>query len=204
MDATEPDTDFAAHAIEASVEHARRVLAAQLSIVEARNYDFMPDFKKMKIEHYLVGVMWRFGEQFDLPTSPRDRGFVCLMQILVNEGMSLRVAKRRIAYLNETSRTADGEDNLAIAVGHEAGEKEGALATIFDQFRNKPMVSGAPCRLIARSKPIAAILSIAGLAISALIGRSWGEALGVSIVIGISTLAIARAIWGQMVKAHRP
>ena len=57
MDAAEPDTDFAAHAIEASIEHARRVLAAQLPLVEARNYDFMQDFKKMRIELFLVGVM---------------------------------------------------------------------------------------------------------------------------------------------------
>jgi hypothetical protein len=57
----------------------------------------MPDFKKMTIELFLVGVMWRFEEQFDFPTSPRDRGFVCLMQMLVNDGMSLQSAQSMIA-----------------------------------------------------------------------------------------------------------
>lgn len=204
MNTTEPDTEFAAHVIEVCVEHARHVLAAQLPLVEERNFDFMPEFKKMTIELFLVGVMWRFGEQFNLLTNPRDRGFICLMQMLVNDGMSLPDAKRRIALLNGSSRTADGKDNLAITIGHEVGgENAGALAAVFDQYRNSDDVSGAPWRLITRSKPVAAILSIAGLAISALIDRSWGEALGVAIVIGVATLAIALAIHRQMIKANR-
>ena len=65
MNTTESDTEFAAHVIEVCVEHARHVLAAQLPLVEERNFDFMPEFKKMTIELFLVGVMWRFGEKFN-------------------------------------------------------------------------------------------------------------------------------------------
>ena len=46
----------------------------------------------MTIEMFLVGVMWRLWKQCDFPTSPRDRGFVCPMQMLVNDGMSLQSA----------------------------------------------------------------------------------------------------------------
>ena len=51
-------------------------------------------------------------------------------------------------------------------------KKDGSLANVFEAFRNVPEVSGAPYRLLDRSKPVAAILAIAGLVISLLFGRS--------------------------------
>lgn len=203
MGATETELTIARQVLDACVAHAHRMLASQMPIVEGRNYDFLPSFKEMTTQLYLAGVMWRFGEQFELPTAARDRGFVCLMSMLTANGMSAKEAQRRIAHLNQISRTADGQDSVAIAAGYRAEEGDGSLAGVFDGFRNTSEVSGAPYRLLDRSKPIAAILAIAGVAISLLLGRSWAEALGVGIVLGASTLGIALVIYRQMVKGKR-
>lgn len=204
MNAKESDEnesdEYATRVLKACIEHGRNLLTLQLKEVEGRNYDFEPHFQKLITEIFLVGVMWRFGEQFDLPTNARDRAFVCLMQMLVTDGMSLNAAKQRIRMLNEFSRDKDGSDGFAISVAYKAGEKEGALAAIFDEYRKSPGASGAPYRLVDRSKPIAAILAIAGIAISLLIDRSWGEALGIGLVLGLATFSIALALYHQMIK----
>lgn len=201
MTTTEHESTVAVQVIEACVAHARQLLASQLSAVESRNYDFMPSFTEMTTQLYLVGSMWRFGEQFDLPTTARDRGFICLMSMLVSDGMSAKEAQSRIAHLNEMSRTSTSTDTLAISAGYSGKNGDGSLATVFDTFRGVPAVSGAPYRLLDRSKPIAAILAVAGLVIALLVGRSWGESLGVGVVLGVATLAIALAIYRQAVKA---
>jgi len=191
MTTTGNDATFAGQAIDACVAHARLLLASQLPAVEARNYDFMPVFKEMLIQAYLVGVMWRCGEQFDLPTAARDRGFICLMAMLISDGMSASEAQKRVAHLNEASRTPTGQDNLAITSGYGATKGDGSLAALLDTFRDTPGASGARFRLVNRSKPIAAILAVAGVVISLVLGRSWSEAFGVGVVLGVATLAIA-------------
>jgi len=152
----------------------------------------------MVTELYLVGVMWRFGEQFDFPTRPRDRAFLCLMHMLIADGASRRAAKRRIRTLNSYSRDERSEDSLALRVGYEAGDREGALAAILDQYRNTPAASAAPYRLIAISKPIAAVIAVAGIAIALLLGRSWAESLGVGLVAGVAVLVAASLIFRKM------
>ena len=194
------DTEVAGAVLDACVAHARQMLVSQLPKVAAGGYDFMPSLKEMTTQLYLTGVMWRFGEQFDLPTGPRDRAFVSLISMLVADGMSFTKAKERIAHLNQISRGPDGTDTLAIAVGYKASEGDGSLAAVFDRFRNAPEVSGAPYRLLDRAKPIAAILAVAAALISALIGTSWGAALGIGVVVGLSALGIALAIYRQMIK----
>jgi hypothetical protein len=99
MNATGQNSTPALQAIDACIAHARHLLASQLPAVETRNYDFSPIFKEMAIHLYLAGVMWRFGEQFDFPTAARDRGFVCLMSMLVSDGMNAKQAQKRIAHL---------------------------------------------------------------------------------------------------------
>jgi hypothetical protein len=202
METSKPDIDYATHALEACVAHGRNVLAVQLPDVESKNFDFAPSIKELTIQLFLVGVMWRFGEQFELPTDARDRAFICLMSILIKDGMSLKAAKRKIAELNESSRSTDGKDVLPVTIGYEAGTKEGALVAVFDQYREHPALSAAPYRVIDRSKPIAIILTISGASIAALLGRSLAESLGVGIVLGISTIAIAFTIYKQMVKSR--
>ena len=152
----------------------------------------------MVTELYLVGVMWSFGEQFDLPTQARDRAFICLMHMLIADGASWRVAKRRIRTLNSFSRDEKGEDSLALRVGYEAGNREGALVAILDQYRDTPGAAAAPYRLIEISKPIAAVVVIAGIAIALLLGRSWAESLGVGLVAGVAVLVTASLVFRKM------
>lgn len=200
MDTPEINDDFVAFVLKSCVEYGQNMLALQLPAMEARNFDFMPELKKMVIHQFLVGLMWRFGEQFDLPTNARDRAFVCLMSILINEGMSLKDAQKYIANLNSGSRASDGEDSLPIAIGYSAGDKEEALVKVFEAYLKNPAARGAPWRLLDRAKPVAAILAVAALAIAKLLGTGWGQALGIGVVIGGSTLAIAVALHHQMKK----
>ena len=200
MDTKSSDTYFSTYVLETCVQHGRQLLELQMPLVEAKNYDLMPVAKEMTIQLYLAGVMWRFGEQFEMPTSARDRGFICLMSILISDGMSEKDAQARVALLNKISRIEAGEDNLAISIGYEVGNREGALVAIFDQIGKSPEVAGAPWRVIDRSKPVAAILAISGLTVSLLLGRTWAEAIGVGVVVGASALAIALAISRQMKK----
>lgn len=195
------DTESAKDVIEKCVSHARALLTLQLPAVEAKNYDFAPAFRKMVTELYLVGVMWRFGEQFDLPTQPRDRAFLCLMHMLIADGASWRAAKKRIRVLNSYSRDERGEDSLALRVGYEAGDREGALAAILEQYRNTPAASAAPHKVIEISKPIAAVIAVAGIAIALLLGRSWAESFGVGLVAGIAVLVTASLIFRNMTDA---
>ena len=196
------DTEFAKGVIERCVTHARALLALQLLAVEAKNYDFAPTFRKMVTELYLVGVMWRFGEQFDLPTQPRDRAFICLMHMLIADGASWREAKKRIGVLNSYSRDERGEDSFALRVSYEAGDREGALAAILEQYRNTPAASAAPYRMIENSKPIAAVAAVAGIAIALLLGRNWTESFGVGLVAGIAVLVTASLIFRKMTDAE--
>ncbi len=195
------DTEFAKSVMEKCVSHARALLACQLPAVEAKNYNFAPEFRKMVTELYLVGVMWRFGEQFDLPTQPRDRAFLCLMYMLITDGASEGAAKKRIQALNSYSSDEKGEDSLALRVGYEAGDREGALAAILEQYRNLPAASAAPYRLIEISKPVAAVIVVAGGTVALLLGRSWGESLGVGLVLGIAVLVAASLIFRKMTDA---
>lgn len=152
----------------------------------------------MVTELYLVGVMWHFGEQFDLPTPARDRAFICLMHMLIADGASWRSAKRRIRMLNSLARDEKGEDSLALHIGYEAGDREGALVAILDQYRDAPGAAAMPYRLIEISKPIAAVITVAGIAIALLLGRSWAESIGVGLVAGIAVLVTASLIFRKM------
>lgn len=160
----------------------------------------MPGFIETATQLYLAGVMWNFGEQFGLPTTARDRGFICLMSMLVSDGMTSQKAQERITHLNQISRNTEGQDILAITAGYNAKESDGSLASVFERFSNVPEVSGAPYRLLDRSKPIALILAIAGTLLALLLNNSWGVALGIGVILGVSTLAIALAMYRQAVK----
>lgn len=203
MTSTESDSASAVQVLEACVAHARQMLASQSPILESRAHDFMPSFKAMTTQLYLAGVMWRFGEQFDLPTAARDRSFICLMSMLIGDGMSVKAAQKRIALLNGASRSPEGQDAPGLASGYAAEFGDGSLAALFDRYRSDPKIAGAPYRLLSHSKPVAAILTIAGLGIALLLGRSVGEACCIGVVLGISTLGGALAIYYGMVKTYR-
>ena len=195
---TDSDTDYATEVLNTCFIHATQLLSAQLPTVEDCKFDYLPEFKKLLIHYYLIGVMWRFGEQFDQDrlVGARDRAFVTLAKYLVDvEGMSLKNAMSRTAWLNSISVQADGQPSLGITVGYEAGEKEGALLTLFKYYRNDSRVSGAAFRLVDRAKPVSGILSIASIIISLLLGIDWLKALGIGGVIGISALAALYALY---------
>jgi len=195
------DNELAKEVIEKCTSHAYALLALQLPAVEAQNYDFTPAFRKMITELYLVGVMWRFGEQFDLPTHPRDRAFICLMQMLIDSGVSWRAAKRHIRRLNSCSRDEKGEDSLALRIGYEVGDREGALVAIMEKYRNTPAILATSWRVIEISKPIAVVIAISGIGIALLLGRSWVESFGVGLVAGIAVIVTASIIFRKMTAA---
>ena len=199
MDHTAEEVEYANRALAACVEHGRTLLAHQLKAIEAECYDFAPAFQQQITDLFLVGLMWRFGEQFDLPTNARDRAFVSLMHILVTDGLSMRAAKRRMQEAYRWSRDNNGEDTIAIHIGYEVETKEGALVAIFDQYRDLPGVSGASYRLLTRSRPIAAILASAAIAISLLVGENFWVALGIGAVVGVTVLGIALAMYKQAI-----
>jgi len=194
------DSASAIQAIDACVAHARQMLESQLPIVDARNYDFAPGLKEMGTQIYLAGVMWRFGEQFDLPTAAHERGFLCLSAMLISDGMNPSQAQKRVAQLYEMSRTPSANYARGIMYGYNATKGDGSLAALLDMFRDAPEVSGARFRFINRWRLVAAILAVAGVVISLVLNRSWGEAIGVGVVLGVVTVAIAMVGYHQKVK----
>lgn len=197
------EQDIAEYVLTACVQHGREMLATQMPMVVERGFDFMPSFQRMAVNLYLAGIMWRYGEQFEMPTDARDRGFICLISLLVSDGMPPAEAKEHVAYLNGISRTPDGKDNGFLAAGYRAQSADGSLVQALDVFRTNPEVSGAPYRLLDRTKPVAAILAIATLLASKLTGLGWGAAIGVGLVVGIAAMGIGLAIYRQMVKPSR-
>ena len=193
-------SDYAINAMNSCVRHAREILALQWPSVRAKKYDIAPNIEEMTIQFYLIGVMWRYSEQYDLPSEPRERGFIYLMSLLLQDGWKVEAVKRRIELLQKSSRTVEGVDNLAIVIGHEVGNREGALVAIFDQINGNPGVSGLPFRIRKRIKPIAAILGIAAAAVSSLFGITFGKALGIGVIFACAAIAISFAISRQIEK----
>src|SRR6266571_4289150 len=193
------DVEIAKSIVNACVEHGRQILASQTPLLEGKDYDFMPGFEEMTIHLYLAGVMWRFGEQFDLPTSAKDRGFISLLPVLSNSGMKVEAARRRIAELYEIAGGNSEKVHPVVFAGYNASEGDGSLARLFDHFRGDPKVSGAPFRLLDRAKPIAAILGLASFGISALIGLGWGVSIGIGLISAAAVMAVAAMIYHQMV-----
>ena len=204
MNTTATDAQFATRVLAESVAHARRMLSSQRSLGNAQKYDFTPAFSEMTTQLFAVGAMWSFHEQFELPTKPRDRAFISLIAMLCEDGLGPKKAQQRASYLNGISRDANGNDNTVLLAGYNASEGDGTLAAIYEAFKNKPEVSGAPFRLLDKSKPIAGILAVASAAIAKLFDRSWAESLGLGFIVGITVLGVALSIYRQMVKPKNP
>jgi len=184
--------------IEACVEHAESILLFQTPQVKDKKFDFSPTMQKMCTELFLVGVMWRFSEQFDYPTSPRDRAYICLIHYLMRNGMSMKDAKKRIKFLNSISLDENGEDTLPISIGYEVGDREDALATVLEQYRDNPVVSGQTHRMLGKFKIVSIVLAITTFIISLIVDRSFGEAVSIGLVTGVSILIIGSLIYHQI------
>lgn len=135
-------------------QHGREILASQLLLIKDKGYDFAPQFRQMTIQLYLVGAMWRHGEELGLTIDARDHAFAALHSILIGDGMKKKDADQRIAFLRSMSRLEDGVDTLAIVTGHQAAPGDADLTTVFDEYLNEVRVSGALWRLYERGKKI--------------------------------------------------
>lgn len=197
---SEPHLTRAELVLQACVKHAREQLAKQMPLVYERKFDFMPQFQTAITRLYLVGLMWKYGEKYDLPTAPRERAFICLIQLLTEDGMSMPDAQKEAANLHGLSRRDDGSENPVLTKAYEWGTDDGALAIILEMFRNDPKVAGSPYRMLDRAKPIAAIVGVASFGIAMLLDRSIEIAVGIGIVVWLAGLGIGLAIHRQMVR----
>tara|TARA_Y100001936_G_scaffold208423_1_gene213926 strand:- start:2189 stop:2824 length:636 start_codon:yes stop_codon:yes gene_type:complete len=134
------------------IMNGEKLLAAQLSIVENKGYDFAPPFQEMTIHLYLIGVMWRHGERLDVITNPREHAFESLNKILVKGGMSNKIAAKRIALLKDLSQEEGSNEAYAVTVGYQANQDDNSLDMIFDEHRDEVRVSGALWRFYSRGK----------------------------------------------------
>lgn len=197
MDNTQDTVDPGDY-METCVQYARDILEFQTPKVIDKKFDFGPHIQEMNTELFLAGVMWRFGEQFEFPTTARDRAFICLMYYYISNGMSEKEAKNRMRELNALSRDNNGDDTLPISIGYEVGDKEGALAELLEQSRDIPAVSGSAHRMLNSFKIAAAVLSIASFLISLILDRSVLESLGIGIIIGAAILLIGSKLYYQL------
>ena len=146
----DPETSM----LDTCAQHGREILASQLLLIKDKGYDFAPQFRQMTIQLYLVGAMWRHGEELSLTMDARDHAFAALHSILIGDGMKKKDADQRIAFLRSMSLLEDGVDTLAIAAGYQAAPGDADLTTVFDEYLNEVRVSGALWRLYDRGKKI--------------------------------------------------
>jgi hypothetical protein len=151
---SEVKTETGALPIDICVQHAREVLASQLPQIKDKGYDFAPPFRQLTIQLYLVGVMWKCGKGLNLPIDARDHAFQALESMLVGDGMSIKEAQKRIAFLGSLSKVEGGVDALAVARGYEATLNDSSMVSLFDEYRHETKVSGALWRLFERGKKI--------------------------------------------------
>lgn len=134
------------------VQYGEKVLASQLPHVESKGYDFAPPFREMTIHFYLIGVMWRHGEDLDLVTNPREHALASLHKMLVKTGMSHKNAEKRIALLKNMSQEEENGELLAVTAGYQAKQDDNSLDIIFEEYRDEISVSGALWRFYNRGK----------------------------------------------------
>src|SRR5215217_4780464 len=151
---SEVKTETGALPLDICVQHAREVLASQLPQIKDKGYDFAPPFRQLTIQLYLVGVMWKCGENLRLPIDARDYAFQALESMLISDGLSKKEAQKRIAFLSSMSKVEGGADTLAVAMGYEATLNDNSMVSLFDEYRHETKVSGALWRLFERGKRI--------------------------------------------------
>jgi len=134
------------------VLYGEKILASQLSHVESKGYDFAPPFREMTIHLYLIGVMWRHGENLDLVTNPREHALASLHKMLVKTGMSDKSAEKRIALLKTLSQEEENGEIFTVTAGYQAKQDDNSLYMIFEEYRDEMRVSGALWRFYSRGK----------------------------------------------------
>lgn len=182
------------------VAHAHRMLESQIPSVQMENLDLLPEVFEIARDIYLAGVLWRFNEQIELPTSARDRGFAILMAYFAENGMTDTAARERIAMLDHASRTADGKDGFQILSGYNAIEGDGTLAECLKTLARNPATAGKPIRTFRLFHSIAWITGISSFAVSLFLGIDLFRSLGICIAFGGAVFATGVAVYNYQIK----
>lgn len=190
-------------ALTTAVQGAHNMLVTQLPMVDAAGFDYSPVFLQMMTRLYLMGVMWRQAESFDLPLEPRLRNSPAMLMYLVGEGMSEKQATRTVQQLNGIARPTDQADHPVVLAGYHANLGDGSLATAMQLFRNEPKMAGRPYRIIDRSKRIAVITGVAALVLARTMGQTWPMSLGIAVVAALVPLVIALGAFHWMTRPVR-
>jgi len=140
--------------MDACIEHASEIKAAQLELIKSKQYDFAPEFRDMTIQLYLLGVMWKLAETLGNGSEARELSFAAMKTMLVQEGWSPKRAAKRIEFLRKMSKLEDNHDALAVIVGYESVSGDNSLAEVFDHYVDDMQVSGAFWRLYDRGRKI--------------------------------------------------
>ncbi len=140
--------------MDACIAHAKEVQAAQLALIESKNYDFAPEFKSMTIQLYLLGVMWKFAQDLGNVDDARELAFTALQTMLLQDGVQKQKALKRIEFLKKMSKLEDDHDALAVVIGYESAPNDSSLAEVFDHYIDDMQVSGAFWRLYDRGRKI--------------------------------------------------
>lgn len=140
--------------MDACIEHAREVKAAQLELIKSKDYDFAPEFNDMTIQLYLFGVMWKFAENLGNTDDARELAFAALRTMLLQDGMPKQKVGKRIGFLKKMSKIEDDHNALAVAIGYESEPGDNSLAEVFDHYIDDMQVSGAFWRLYDRGRKI--------------------------------------------------
>lgn len=138
--------------VDACVDYARDILSEQLVSVKARNYDYAPEFRDLTIQHYLIGVMWKFAESLENVKDPRETAFVAIETMLTRDGMNPKKVINRVEFLKKMSSMEDGTNALAVAIGYDSRPGDQSLVEVFDHYVDDTRVSGALWRLYDRGK----------------------------------------------------
>jgi hypothetical protein len=138
--------------VDACVDYARGILSEQLVTVKAKNYDYAPEFRDLTIQHYLIGVMWRFAEGLNNVEDPRKTAFVAIETMLTRDGMNPKKVANRVEFLEKMSRMEDGTNALAVAIGYDCQPGDQSLMEVFDHYVDDTRVSGELWRLYNRGK----------------------------------------------------
>lgn len=125
------------------IRHAKEMLNEQISYIKGKGYDFAPQFREMTMQLYLVGVMWRFYEEHGSPEKAREKAFDTLCSMMIRDGVKPKRAQKQMNFLKKVSKLEDGDDALAIAIGHESKSGDESLAEIYDHYVDEVGVSGA-------------------------------------------------------------
>jgi hypothetical protein len=135
-------------ALDTYIAHAREVLASQIPFVDRKKYDFVPQFRIMTTQLFMIGSITRLGENLGLPgDTAREQAFAALHTMLVRDGMAQRHATKMVTDLRAHTKAEDGSDALAIIAGYESSHGDGGLAKVLDEYLDEPRVSGKMWRL---------------------------------------------------------